>query len=124
MPSLRAAFSRRWPSTTSPSLRTRHGILKPNSRIDAAHAIHRGVVLAWVASVEPIARWAKSGFVGFEPSFPRQHTSPRWLRNPPQGAPVAPASELNSKNNQITTCFGSERDFKAELKWTNCLAPP
>ena len=35
MPSLRAAFSRRWPSTTSPSLRTRQGILKPNSRIEA-----------------------------------------------------------------------------------------
>jgi len=34
-PSLRAAFSRRCPSTTSPSLRTRHGISNPNSRIDA-----------------------------------------------------------------------------------------
>ena len=32
---MRAALRRRWPSTTSPSLRTRHGILKPNSRIEA-----------------------------------------------------------------------------------------
>ncbi len=32
-PSLRAAFSRRWPSTTSPSLRASTGILKPNSRM-------------------------------------------------------------------------------------------
>jgi hypothetical protein len=33
MLSLRAAFSRRWPSTTSPSLRASAGILKPNSRM-------------------------------------------------------------------------------------------
>jgi hypothetical protein len=33
-PSFCAAFRRRCPSTTSPSLRTRQGILKPNSRID------------------------------------------------------------------------------------------
>src|SRR5579859_4691754 len=34
MPSFRAAFRRRWPSTTSPPLRASTGILKPNSRID------------------------------------------------------------------------------------------
>ncbi len=33
MPSFRAALSRRWPSITSPPLRTKHGILKPNSRM-------------------------------------------------------------------------------------------
>jgi len=33
--SLRAAFRRRCPSTTSPSLRTKQGILNPNSRIEA-----------------------------------------------------------------------------------------
>jgi hypothetical protein len=33
MPSWRAALRRRWPSITSPSLRARHGTLKPNSRI-------------------------------------------------------------------------------------------
>ena len=33
IPSLRAALRRRWPSMTSPSLRARHGILNPNSRI-------------------------------------------------------------------------------------------
>jgi hypothetical protein len=32
-PSLRAAFGRRWPSTTSPSLRASTGTLKPNSRM-------------------------------------------------------------------------------------------
>ena len=32
--SLRAAFNLKCPSTTSPSLRTRHGILQPNSRIE------------------------------------------------------------------------------------------
>src|SRR5207245_7826939 len=32
--SLRAAFSRRCPSTTSPSLRANTGILKPNSRME------------------------------------------------------------------------------------------
>jgi hypothetical protein len=35
IPSFRAALRRRCPSTTSQSLRTRHGILNPNSRTDA-----------------------------------------------------------------------------------------
>ena len=35
MPSFFAAFSRRWPSTTSPLLRASTGILKPYSRMDA-----------------------------------------------------------------------------------------
>ncbi len=35
IPSFSAAFSRRCPSTISPSLRTSNGILKPNSRIEA-----------------------------------------------------------------------------------------
>jgi hypothetical protein len=34
-PSFRAAFRRKCPSTTVPSLRASTGILKPNSRIDA-----------------------------------------------------------------------------------------
>ena len=51
-PSLRAAFKRRWPSTTSPSLRARTGILKPNSRMLAAHSIDDSVILPRVADVE------------------------------------------------------------------------
>lgn len=51
MPSLRAAFNRRWPSTTSPSLRTKQGILKPNSRIDEHMRSTAASFLTWVPLV-------------------------------------------------------------------------
>ena len=52
MPSLRAAFRRRWPSTTSPSLRASTGILKTELADAGAHSVNDGMVLARIAGVE------------------------------------------------------------------------
>jgi len=41
----------RWPSTTSPSLRTRHGNLKTEIADRGAHSVYRGIVLARVPRV-------------------------------------------------------------------------
>jgi hypothetical protein len=108
-PSLRAAFRRRCPSTTSPSLRASTGILNPKLVDRRAHAIDGSVIFSGIARIEDQAvNRPDLNLEGLCCRVLRKHASPfdtsKW-RCLSEGALCAGLSNRVPNYNSVRKCF-------------------